>query len=84
MISPNQELDTLDMQKKIIIKQKQLLELERKKLELELLQQQVKLQEQMKTNMVNNQGVAEDVPKVVTKPQVKMVTAMSKGWNLIF
>lgn len=41
---------TLDMQKKLISKQRELLELQQKKLELELLQTQVKLQEQMKTS----------------------------------
>lgn len=41
---------TLDMQQKLINKQKQLIELQQKKLELELLQAQVKLQEQLKSN----------------------------------
>lgn len=45
----NLDPETLDMQRRLITKQKQLLELQQKKLELELLQAQVKLQEQMKS-----------------------------------
>lgn len=46
---------TLDMQQKLINKQKQLIELQQKKLELELLQAQVKLQEQLKHSTSTSQ-----------------------------
>lgn len=42
---------TLEMQEKLIQKQKELLELQQKKLELEVLQTKVKLQEQLKSNV---------------------------------
>lgn len=55
--------ETLDMQKKLITKRKQLLELQQKKLELELLQTQVRLQEQ-RNNSTNTSNVATSTPAV--------------------
>lgn len=60
---PNQPLDpaTLDVQKKLLQKQRELLDLQQKKIELELLQTQVKLQEQLKSHNVN------DIPNVTVR-----------------
>ncbi|KRT84698.1 hypothetical protein AMK59_1819 [Oryctes borbonicus] len=80
-IVTNRDLDTIEMQKNFIIKQKQLLELERMKLELELLQQQVKLQQQQQQpgiEAIPNQttSTSEETPKlsksqnVLLKPEV--------------
>ncbi|GJQ65408.1 hypothetical protein Trydic_g7518 [Trypoxylus dichotomus] len=80
-IITNRDLDTIEMQKNFIIKQKQLLELERMKLELELLQQQVKLQQQQQQPTVEGAptqatSASDETPKlsksqnILLKPEV--------------
>lgn len=63
----NRDLDTIEMQKNFIMKQKQLLELERMKLELELLQQQVKMQHQQQPAIDGVQNQTVSVPEDTTK-----------------
>lgn len=57
--------ETLNMQQKLIVKQKELLELQQKKIELELLQAQVKFQEQLKNQNVGTDNVLLSKAKVI-------------------